>query len=141
MVSVDDAGEIDRGGIVIDFTKITKTLGGLDCYYIGQRESLGRVLHIFAVFNDQGETFQYYDEQGRHLVYAFNGYIESPNQRFDIVAQKPMKKVTLFKWVSISGEDGEWILGFSDTEPTAEEIENYRIIDTKRHEFTFEVPG
>ena len=125
---------------MIDFTKITKTLGGLDAYYLGHRESRGRTVHRFAVCNGLGETFQYYDSEGRHLVYSVNRWIESPNERFDIVKPKPMKIVTLFKWVSISGEVGEWILGFSDTEPTAEEIENYRIVDTIRHEFTFEVP-
>ena len=126
---------------MIDFAKITKTLGGLKCVYIGQRESQGRTLHIFAVANDQGETFQYYDEQGQHLVFGFSKWHESPNERFDIIKPKPMRRVTLFKWVSISGDVGEWILGFSDTSPTAEEIENYRILATKRHEFTFEVPA
>ena len=126
---------------MIDFKKITSTLSGLECYYIGQRPSHGRVLHRFAVCNDQGETIQYYDEQGQHLVYGVNRWIESPSGSYDIVAPKPMKRVTLFKWISISGEVGEWILGFSDTQPTAEEIENYRILATKRHEFTFEVPA
>ena len=125
---------------MIDFAKITNTLGGLKCVYIGQRESQGRTLHIFAVANDHGETFHYYDSEGKHLVYYVNRWIESPNEKFDIVESKPMKIVTLFKWVSISGDVGEWILGFSDTQPTAEEIENYRIVDTIRHEFTFEVP-
>ena len=125
---------------MIDFKSITNTLSGLKCVYIGQRESQGQTVHSFAVCNPQGETIQYYDEQGRHLAYDANRWIESPSERFDIVEPKPMKIVTLFKWVSISGEVGEWILGFSDTEPTAEEIENYRILDTKRHEFTFEVP-
>ena len=125
---------------MIDFKSITNTLSGLKCVYIGQRKSNGQTVHSFAVCNPQGETIQYYDEQGRHLVYGVNRWIESPNERFDIVAPKPMKIVTLFKWVSISGDVGEWILGFSDTSPTAEDIENYRIVDTIRHEFTFEVP-
>ena len=125
---------------MIDFTKITNTLSGLDCYYIGQRESLGRVLHIFAVFNDQGETFQYYDSEGRHLEYSVNGkWVVSPNEKFDIVEAKKTKTVTFYRWVSVS-HNGEWTLGFSDTEPTAEHIEHYQILATKRHEFTFEVP-
>ena len=126
---------------MINFTKITKTLGGLDCYYLDHRESLGQTLHRFAVCNDQGETFHYYDSEGQHLDYTANGkWVVSPNEKFDIVESKKMKTVTHYKWVSISGEDGEWVLGFSDMSPTAEEIENYRIIATKRHEFTFEVP-
>ena len=125
---------------MIDFKNIRYTLGGLECYYIGQRESNGQTLHRFAVCNGQGETFHYYDSEGRHLVHSGNKYIESPNKKFDIVKPKKTKTVTHYKWVSISQEDGEWILGFSDTEPTAEEIENYRIIDTMRREFTFKVP-
>ena len=125
---------------MIDFRKITKTLGGLKCYYIGQRESKNRTLHILAVRNDQGEAFHYYDEQGRHLVYNFNGkWVVSPSEKFDIVEPKKMKTVTFYRWVSVS-HNGEWALGFSDTQPTAKEIENYHIIATTRHEFTFEVP-
>ena len=124
---------------MIDFKSIRYTLGGLECYYIGQRPSQGQTLHRFAVCNDQGETFHYYDEQGRHLVFGFSKWIESPSEKFDIVESKKMKTVTFYRWVSVS-HNGEWALAFSDTEPTAREIENYRILATKRHEFTFEVP-
>jgi hypothetical protein len=126
---------------VIDWKSIRYTLSGLEAYYIGQRVSQGRTLHRFAVCNDQGETFHYYDEQGRHIVYGVNGWTRSPNAKFDIIEQQKTKTVTHYKWVSISEEFGEWVLGFSDTQPTAEDIENYRIIAMKRHEFTFEVPA
>ena len=58
---------------MIDFTKITKTLGGLKCVYIGQRKSNGQTVHSFAVCNDQAEAIHYYDSEGRHLEYSVNG--------------------------------------------------------------------
>ena len=55
---------------MIDFAKITKTLDGMDCRYIHERESNGERVHVFALFNNAGERYEYYNQQGHRLKWT-----------------------------------------------------------------------
>lgn len=55
---------------MIDFSKITKTVDGLDCQYFGQRISGGKVIHRFVVYNDSAELINYYDEKGQRIEFS-----------------------------------------------------------------------
>ncbi|MCE2815550.1 MAG: hypothetical protein LW850_34655 [Planctomycetaceae bacterium] len=93
---------------MIDFTKITKTLVGLDCYYLGQRISGDQVLHRFAVVNPAGEKFVYYNDQGQRIDYASGiGKWVVRNDGHQIIA--PPKIVEVTRWVALQGStfDGD----------------------------------
>lgn len=55
---------------MIDFSKITKTVDGMDCRYIHERESNGERIHVFALFNEVGERYEYYNQQGKRLKWS-----------------------------------------------------------------------
>jgi hypothetical protein len=89
---------------MIDFTKITKTLVGLDCYYLGQRISGDQVLHRFAVVNPAGEKFVYYNDQGQRIDYASGiGKWVVRNDGHQVIA--PPKIVEVTRWIVYDRND------------------------------------
>ena len=55
---------------MIDFAKITKTVDGMDCRYIHERESHGERIHVFALFNEVGARYEYYNQQGERIKWS-----------------------------------------------------------------------
>ena len=121
---------------MIDFSKITKTVGGLDCYYLGQRRSGDQVLHRFAVVNPAGEKFAYYNEQGQRIEYLGPGVWVVQNDGHQIIA--PPKIVEVTGWVALfpDGKDG-YCHSFYTDEP----VGVLGFIDKQQHTFRFEVPN
>ena len=82
---------------MIDFSKITKTVTGLDCYYLGQRRSGDQVLHRFAIVNDTAEMFCYYNERGQKIEFSgADGWLVD-NKGHQIIA--PPKIVEVARWI------------------------------------------
>lgn len=82
---------------MIDFAKITKTVSGLDCIYLGQRRSAGQVLHRFAVVNDTAEVICYYNEQGQKIEFSGAGGWLVDTKGHQIIA--PPKIVEVTRWI------------------------------------------
>ena len=83
---------------MIDFSTITKTVDGLDCYYIGQRKSGGKTIHRFAIANDVSEVICYYDEQGKRLDFSgAGGWVVCKTGGHQIIA--PPKIVEVTRWI------------------------------------------
>ena len=121
---------------MIDFAKITKTLTGLDCYYLGQRTSGDQVLHRFAVVNPACEKFAYYNEQGQRIEYLGPGVWVVQNDGHQIIA--PPKIVEVTGWVALyTNENGGYCLGSSTHEP----VSAIGYIAKQKHTFRFEVPS
>ena len=121
---------------MIDFSKITKTLTGLDCYYLGQRTSKGQVLHRFAVFNDVGEVFCYYNEQGQKIEFSGAGGWLVDTKGHQIIA--PPKIVEVTGWVALyPNENGGYCFGSYTHEP----VSATGYIAKQQHTFRFEVPN
>ena len=121
---------------MIDFSKITKTVSGLDCHYLGQRTSGGQVLHRFAVFSDVGEVFCYYNEQGQKIEFSGAGGWLVDTKGHQIIA--PLKIVEVTGWVALfpDGKDG-----YCHSFYTAEPVGVLGFIDKQQHTFRFEVPN
>lgn len=125
---------------MIDFAKITKTVGGLDCYYLGQRRSGDQVLHRFAVVNPAGEKFAYYNEQGRRIEYLGPGAWVVQNDGHQIIA--PPKIVEVTRWVGLyekSHATGEYVLDYAPAESLLDKTPFFR--GSQQHTFRFEVPN
>ena len=87
---------------MIDFAKITKTVGGLDCYYLGQRLSYGVNVHRFAVVNGHSERFCYYNDAGKRIDFTDGRWSEAEclkvdKDLFQIIA--PPKIVEVTRWI------------------------------------------
>ena len=123
---------------MIDFTKITKTLVGLDCYYLGQRISGDQVLHRFAVVNPAGEKFVYYNDQGQRIDYASGiGKWVVRNDGHQIIA--PPKIVEVTRWIGLFADSKGWYHVAVAGEK--QELDNYAYLDKQQHTFRFEVPN
>lgn len=124
----------------IDFSKITKTVDGLDCYYIGQRTSGGKIIHRFAVVNDVSELINYYDEQGQRIEFSGAGGWLVSNSGHQII--KPPKIVEVTRWVGLyekSHAPGEYLLDYALTESLLDKTAFFR--GCQQHTFRFEVPN
>lgn len=122
---------------MIDFSKITKTVGGLDCYYLGQRTSNGQVLHRFAIANNASEFICYYNEQGKAIEFSgsLRKWVATPTGH-QIVA--PPKIVEVTGWVALyTNENGGYCFGSY----TAEPISALGFLAKQKHTFRFEVPN
>lgn len=121
---------------MIDFSKITKTVSGLDCYYLGQRTSDDQVLHRFAVVNPACETIVYYNDQGQRIDYVGIGKWVATTTGHQIIA--PPKIVEVTGWVALfpDGKDG-----YCHSFYTAEPIAVLGFIAKQKHTFRFEVPN
>lgn len=125
---------------MIDFAKITKTLTGLACCYLGQRTSGGQVLHRFAVFSDVGEVFCYYNEQGQKIEFSGAGGWLVDTKGHQIIA--PPKIVEVTRWVGLyekSHAPGEYLLDYASTESLLDKNPCFR--GCQQHTFRFEVPN
>lgn len=124
---------------MIDFAKITKTFDGLDCYYIGQRKSVGKTIHRFAIVNDTAELICYYDEQGKRIEFCGSDGWMVNKHGHQIIA--PPKIVEVTRWVGLSKHsdfsgDGYLVAAFNETPDRDESI-----IAWTKHTFRFEVPN
>lgn len=129
---------------MIDFSKITKTVSGLDCYYLGQRRSGDQVLHRFAVVNPAGEKFAYYNEQGQRIEYLGPGVWEVQAGGHQIIA--PPKIVEVTRWVGLYGGnvdshgnrngDGFYVCTYQDEPKKLPDM-----LAKQQHTFRFEVPN
>lgn len=124
---------------MIDFSKITKTVSGLKCYYLGQRRSVGQVLHRFAVVNDAAELICYYNDQGQRIEFddRTGKWVATPTGH-QIIA--PPKIVEVTGWVALgkdsrSDGNGYAVVAYRD-DPNHEWI-----IAKQKHTFRFEVPN
>jgi hypothetical protein len=124
---------------MIDFSKITKTVSGLDCRYLGQRKSNGQVLNRFAIFNDASEVICYYNEQGQRVECdARTGKWVATPMTHQIIA--PPKIIEVTRWVGLfekSHAPGKYFL---DTVEDEQSFGN-RLIAKQQHTFRFEVPN
>lgn len=120
---------------MIDFSKITKTVTGLDCYYLGQRRSAGQVLHRFAVVNDAAELICYYNEQGQRIEFSgADGWVVQ-NGSYQIIA--PPKIVEVTRWIGLFWDDSEYELHSATDENSFSSL----VIAKQQHTFRFEVPN
>lgn len=124
---------------MIDFAKITKTLDGLDCRYLGQRTSGDQVINRFAVFNNTAELFCYYNEQGDRIEFSgsVGKWVVTPAGH-QIIA--PPKIVEVTRWVALQGStfdgDGYHVACYLEAPP-----KDSFCLDVKQHTFRFEVPN
>ena len=120
---------------MIDFSKITKTLGGIDCYYLGQRRSGDQVLHRFAIINPTCETFAYFNDQGQRIEYVAPGKWAVTLDGHQIV--KPPKIVEVTRWIGIyTTGNGNYSTIFANTEDGF----GSGFLAVQQHTFRFEVP-
>ena len=119
----------------IDFAKITKTVDGLDCYYIGKRTSGDQVLHRFAVFNNASELFSYYNEQGERVEFFGNDGWAICKGGLQIIA--PPKIVEVTRWIGLFWDDSEYELHSATDENSFSSL----VIAKQQHTFRFEVPN
>ena len=122
---------------MIDFAKITKTLTGLACCYIGQRTSGGQVLHRFAVFSDVGEVFCYYNEQGQKIEFSGAGGWLVDTKGHQIIA--PPKIVEFTRFAGLYTDDN--LEYFVNTARCKENLQSTNLLAIKEHTFRFEVPN
>ena len=121
---------------MIDFAKITKTLDGIDCCYLGQRKSNGQVLNRFAIFNDASEVICYYNEQGQRVECdARTGKWVATPMTHQIIA--PPKIVEVTGWVTLHTKGDGYCIGASVSEPLR--LNNF--LAKQKHTFRFEVPN
>ena len=122
---------------MIDFSKIAKTVDGLDCYYIGQRTSGGKTIHRFAIANDASEVICYYDEQGKRLEFSgAGGWVVCKTGIHQIIA--PPKIVEVTKWIGLSdGGNGNYSITFASSEDGF----GSGFVAKQQHTFRFEVPN
>lgn len=123
---------------MIDFAKITKTLDGMDCRYLGQRTSGDQVINRFAVFNNTAELFCYYNEQGDRIEFSGNvGKWVVFNDGHQIIA--PPKIVEVTQWIGLRRDPngGYTIASVSKKE----RLEHPIFLDKQQHTFRFEVPN
>lgn len=122
---------------MIEFSKITKTLTGLACCYLGQRTSGGQVLHRFAVFSDVGEVFCYYNEQGQKIEFSGAGGWLVDTKGHQIIA--PPKIVELTHCIGLyKNSHGGF---FISTGPNEESLSAKNLLAWQQHTFRFEVPN
>lgn len=123
---------------MIDFSKITKTLGGYDCHYFGTRESYGTKLHCFGVWTPTGLYEKCYDDQGRHLVLPPNGMGWEVRKSNAFAIIKPPKIVEVTRWVGLRiDSNGNYTISTSTDE---ENFDNDHFFGKQKHTFRFEVP-
>ena len=123
---------------MIDFKSIRYTLGGLECYYCGQRKSGNQVLHRFAVVNGSMEVFQYYDDQGRRLEYVGPGmWVGVSSEHHDII--KPWRKVEVTRWLTYHRNADGIFVRMHNQNPEGKELTWYAGKTVKVTE-VFEVP-
>ena len=123
---------------MIDFAKITKTLDGMDCRYLGQRTSGGQVINRFAVFNNAAELFCYYNEQGQRIDYVGLGKWVAAPTGHQIIA--PPKIVEVTRWVGLyekSDAPGKYYLDNAENENSLGNL----VIAKQQHTFRFAVPN
>lgn len=129
---------------MIDFSKITKTVDGIDCCYLGQRISDGQVLHRFAVFNNASELFSYYNERGERINFFGNDGWAVCKGGLQIIA--PPKIVEVTRWVGLYGGnvdshgnrngDGFYVCTYQDEPKKLPDM-----LVKQQHTFRFEVPN
>lgn len=127
---------------MIDFSKITKTIGGLDCYYLGQRFSYGVNVHRFAVVNGHSERFCYYNDAGKRIDFTDGRWSEAEclkvdKDLFQIIA--PPKIVEVTRWITInrSSVDGDFFLEMAGCRDHLTQTWS----EPQQHTFRFEVPN
>lgn len=124
---------------MIDFAKITKTLGGHDCHYFGTRIGFdGTKLHCFAIMTSCGVKEKNYDDQGRPLAFSMAGKWEvSETNAFAIV--KPPKIVEVTRWITInrSSINGDFFLEIAGCRDHLAQAWS----EPQQHTFRFEVPN
>ena len=121
---------------MIDFSKITKTIGGIDCCYLGQRSSGDQVLHRFAIVNPTCETFAYFNDQGQRIEYVAPGKWAVTLEGHQIV--RPPKIVEVTKWIGLFADDnGDYHLTTSGSDAFL----HHSVIAKQKHTFRFEVPN
>ena len=122
---------------MIDFSKITKTVSGLDCYYIGQRTSGGQVLHRFAIANDVGEVICYYNEQGQKIAFSLAGGWLVDTKGHQIIAPPKIVEVTQYVGLLANSHGDYYILAAKEKEQLAP----YGCLSIEQKTFRFEVPN
>ena len=128
---------------MIDFAKITKTLDGMDCRYLGQRTSGGQVINRFAVFKNAAELFCYYNEQGQQIDYVGLGKWVAIPTGHQIIA--PPKVVEVTRWVCFmanpSDAEHPVVVHLWDRHPSEKQIENAKYFKIDKHTWNIEVPN
>ena len=127
---------------MIDFAKITKTVGGLDCYYLGQRLSYGVNVHRFAVVNGHSERFCYYNDAGKRIDFTDGRWSEAEclkvdKDLFQIIA--PPKIVEFTRFAGLYTDDN--LEYFVNTARCKENLQSTNLLAIKEHTFRFEVPN
>lgn len=121
---------------MIDFSKITKTVSGLDCYYLGQRTSGGKVIHRFAIVNDTAEMICYYNEQGQKIEFSGAGGWLVDTNGHQIIA--PPKIVEVTKWIGLYKGQDDYFISHANSE---EVLAGKHLLSAFKHTFRFEVPN
>ena len=123
---------------MIDFSKITKTVGGLDCHYLGPRYSNGHILHRFAIVNDAGEVICYYNNQGQRIDYVAPGKWSFQNDGHQIIA--PPKIVEVTRWFRLEHDEDERDNCYVEIHIDKPNL-TPSTLDIQQHTFRFEVPN
>ena len=124
---------------MIDFAKITKTLDGMDCRYIHERESNGERIHVFALFNDVGERYEYYNQQGKRLKWSSSKWELEQDSKWQIYEPKI---VEVTRWVALYEKlhaPGEYFIEVSKDEDGFPNTQ--LLLGSQQHTFRFEVPN
>ena len=119
---------------MIDFAKITRTLDGMDCRYIHERESNGERVHVFALFNDVGERYEYYNQQGKRIKWSGSRWELEQDGKWKIYEPKI---VEVSGWVTLHNKGDGYCIGASVSEPLR--LNNF--LAKQKHTFRFEVPN
>lgn len=122
---------------MIDFAKITKTVSGLDCYYLGQRRSAGQVLHRFAVVNSTSEMICYYNDQGQRIDFSGAGGWLVCNKGHEIIAPPKIVEVTQYVGLLANSHGDYYTLAAKEKEQLAP----YNCLSIEQKTFRFEVPN
>lgn len=124
---------------MIDFRNIRHTTAGLECHYLGCRNSCDQVIHRFAIVNAAGERFEYYNEQGQRIEHVAPGKWEVRKDGHQIIEQKPPKIVEVTRWVCFYRDAGciddfHVVVTVGMPDPCSS------LAFAEKHTFRFEVP-
>ena len=122
---------------MIEFSKITKTLGGYDCHYFGTRYSNKTKLYCFGVWTTTGLYEKCYDENGKHLVWSDLVGKWSVSDRPDFQIVKPPKIVEVTKWIGLYKVPDDYFISHANSE---EVLSGKNLLSAFKHTFRFEVP-